>query len=68
MKPNNGLNIFFTRAIRARGFNSMKYLGELTLTLMHIMGRATMDLEEAVEASVEIQPKIAMPMNRSDSD
>ncbi|MCW3978425.1 MAG: metal-dependent hydrolase, partial [Candidatus Bathyarchaeota archaeon] len=29
-----------------------------------IMGRAVMDLDEAVEAAVAIKPKVAVPMHR----
>ena len=47
---------------------SMKNLGDITLALLPIMGRATMDLDEAVEAALGIQPKIVMPMHRRDSD
>lgn len=47
---------------------SMKNLGEVTLALLPIMGRATMDLDEAVEATIGIQPDIVMPMHHRDSD
>ena len=37
---------------------------DIDIALLPIMGRATMDLEEAVEATVAIRPKIAIPMHR----
>jgi len=46
----------------------MKDLKGVTLALLPIMGRATMDVDEAVEATLAIQPKMAMPMHRRDSD
>jgi L-ascorbate metabolism protein UlaG (beta-lactamase superfamily) len=32
------------------------------------MGRATMDLDEAVEATISIQPKKVIPMHRRDTN
>jgi L-ascorbate metabolism protein UlaG (beta-lactamase superfamily) len=43
---------------------SMKELKDVDVALIPIMGRAMMDLEEAVEATVAINPKIAIPMHR----
>lgn len=43
---------------------SMKEIKDIDLALLPVMGRATMDLEEAVEAAVAIHPKIAIPMHR----
>ena len=42
----------------------MKELNDIDVALLPIMGRATMDLDEAVEAAVAIHPKIAIPMHR----
>ena len=36
----------------------------IDIAFLPIMGRATMDLEEAVEAAIKINPKIAIPMHR----
>jgi L-ascorbate metabolism protein UlaG (beta-lactamase superfamily) len=47
---------------------SMKNLKGVTLALLPIMGRATMDLDEAVEATLGINPEMVMPMHRRDSD
>ncbi len=43
---------------------SMKELKDIDVAFLPIMGRATMDLEEAIEAAVAINPKIAIPMHR----
>jgi len=43
---------------------SMKEIKDVDIALLPIMGRATMDLEEAVEAAVAVHPKIAIPMHR----
>jgi len=43
---------------------SMKELKDIDVALLPIMGRATMDLDEAVEAAIAINPKIAIPMHR----
>jgi len=43
---------------------SMKKIENIDVALLPIMGLATMDLEEAVEAAVTIHPKIAVPMHR----
>ncbi|UCH02730.1 MAG: MBL fold metallo-hydrolase [Candidatus Bathyarchaeota archaeon] len=45
----------------------MTELNDIDVALLPIMGRATMDLEEAVEAAVAIHPKIAIPMHRRDA-
>ena len=42
----------------------MRELGDVDVALLPIMGRATMDLDEAVEAAVAISPKVAVPMHR----
>ena len=42
----------------------MEEMKDIDIALLPIMGRATMDLEEAVEATVAIRPKIAIPMHR----
>ncbi len=47
---------------------AMNDLKEVTLALLPIMGRATMDLDEAVEATIAIQPEMVMPMHRRESD
>jgi len=47
---------------------SMKELQGVNLALLPIMGRATMDVDEAVEAALAIHPEMAMPMHRKDSD
>jgi len=47
---------------------SMNELQGVTLALLPIMGRATMDVDEAVEAALAISPEMAMPMHRRDSD
>ena len=46
----------------------MKELKDITLALLPIMGRAVMDVDEAVEAAIALKPKIAMPMHRRNSD
>ncbi len=43
---------------------SMEELGDIDVALLPIMGRAVMDLDEAVEAAVAINPKVAIPMHR----
>lgn len=47
---------------------SMRELGKITLALLPIMGRAVMDVDEAVEAAIGIEPEMVMPMHRRDSD
>ena len=42
----------------------MSKMKNIDIALLPIMGRATMDLEEAVEAAIEINPKIAIPIHR----
>jgi L-ascorbate metabolism protein UlaG (beta-lactamase superfamily) len=43
---------------------SMKGLKNIDLALLPIMGRAMMDIDEAVEATIIINPKIVIPMHR----
>ncbi len=45
----------------------MKAITNIDVALLPIMGRATMDVDEAVEAAVAIHPKIAIPMHRRDA-
>ncbi len=47
---------------------SMRELGDITLALLPIMGRATMDVDEAVEAAIGIEPEMVTPMHWRDSD
>lgn len=47
---------------------SMNELGDITLALLPIMGRAVMDVDEAVEAAIGIEPEMVMPMHWRDSD
>ncbi len=47
---------------------SMNELGDITLALIPIMGRATMDVDEAVEAAIGIAPEMAIPVHWRDSD
>jgi L-ascorbate metabolism protein UlaG (beta-lactamase superfamily) len=47
---------------------SMKKLENITLALLPTMGRAVMDLDEAVDAAITINPEIAMPMHRRETD
>ena len=42
----------------------MEALGDIDVALLPIMGRAVMDLDEAVEAAIAIKPKVAVPMHR----
>lgn len=42
----------------------MNDVKDIDIALLPIMGRATMDLEEAVEAAITINPKTAIPMHR----
>lgn len=42
----------------------MRELKGIDVALLPIMGRATMDLDEAVEAAIAINPKVAIPMHR----
>ncbi len=46
---------------------SMKELEGITLALVPIGGTYTMDIDEAVEAAVTIQPEMVMPMHRRES-
>jgi L-ascorbate metabolism protein UlaG (beta-lactamase superfamily) len=43
---------------------SMRELEDIDVAMLPIMGRAMMDLDEAVEAAVAISPRIAIPMHR----
>ena len=45
----------------------MTALRNIDVALLPIMGRATMDLDEAVEAAIAINPKIAIPMHRREA-
>jgi L-ascorbate metabolism protein UlaG (beta-lactamase superfamily) len=47
---------------------SMNELECITLALLPIMGRAVMDVNEAVDAAIGIRPKMVMPMHWMDSD
>lgn len=42
----------------------MKALNNIDIALLPIMGRATMDVNEAVDAAIAIRPRIAIPMHR----
>lgn len=42
----------------------MKALRNINVALLPIMGRATMDVNEAVDAAIAIRPRIAIPMHR----
>lgn len=46
---------------------SMKDLKDIDVALLPIMGRATMDLDEAVDAAIAINPKTAIPMHRREA-
>jgi len=43
---------------------AMEELKNIDMALLPIMGRAVMDLDEAVEAALAINPKIAIPVHR----
>lgn len=47
---------------------SMEGLEGITIALIPTMGRAVMDLDEAVEAAIAIGPETAMPLHRRDTD
>ena len=47
---------------------SMDELGDITLALLPIMGRAVMDVDEAVEAALGIEPEMVVPMHWRESD
>lgn len=47
---------------------SMKALGDITLALLPIMGRAVMDVDEAVEATLGIEPEMVTPIHWMESD
>jgi len=47
---------------------SMDELEDVTLALLPIMGRAVMDVDEAVEAAIGIGPEMVMPMHWRSSD
>jgi L-ascorbate metabolism protein UlaG (beta-lactamase superfamily) len=42
----------------------MLEMRDIDVALLPIMGRATMDLEEAVEATIALHPKFVIPMHR----
>jgi L-ascorbate metabolism protein UlaG (beta-lactamase superfamily) len=42
----------------------MREMRDIDVALLPIMGRATMDLDEAVEAAIALHPKLAIPMHR----
>lgn len=46
---------------------SMRNLGDIDVALLPIMGRATMDIDEAVEATVAIRPKAVLAMHRREA-
>ena len=46
----------------------MKQLGHVDLALLPIGGKFTMDLAEAVTATLAINPRVVIPMHRSDAD
>jgi L-ascorbate metabolism protein UlaG (beta-lactamase superfamily) len=45
----------------------MKNLKDIDIALLPIMGRATMDIDEAVEATVAIRPKAVLAMHRREA-
>ena len=47
---------------------SMNEMGEITLALLPIHGQSVMDIDEAVEAAIGIDPEMVMPMHCGDSD
>ena len=47
---------------------SMNELKNITIALLPIMGRAVMDVNEAVNAAMGIQPETVIPMHWRDSD
>ncbi len=46
----------------------MRELGKVDAALLPIGGTFTMDIEEAVEAAIAIQPRVVIPMHRSKAD
>jgi L-ascorbate metabolism protein UlaG (beta-lactamase superfamily) len=46
----------------------MDELEDITLALLPIMGRAVMDVDEAVDAAIGIRPEMVMPMHWRASD
>jgi len=42
----------------------MKNMENIDVALLPIMGRVTMDIDEAVEAALAIKPKVVVPMHR----
>jgi L-ascorbate metabolism protein UlaG (beta-lactamase superfamily) len=46
----------------------MGELGKVDAALLPIGGSFTMDVEEAVEAAIAIQPRVVIPMHRSKAD
>jgi L-ascorbate metabolism protein UlaG (beta-lactamase superfamily) len=47
---------------------SMNELEDITIALLPIMGRAVMDVDEAVEAAIGIAPEMAIPVHWRGSD
>jgi len=47
---------------------SMNEMGDITLALLPIMGRAVMDVDEAVEAAIGVEPEMVMPMHWRSAD
>jgi hypothetical protein len=43
----------------------MRELGKVDAALLPFGGTVTMDMEEAVEGAIAIQPKVVIPMHRS---
>ncbi|MFW9851277.1 MAG: MBL fold metallo-hydrolase [Candidatus Thorarchaeota archaeon] len=48
--------------------DQMKVMGDIDLALLPIDGHYTMDVEEATEAALAIEPAIAIPMHTRDAD
>ena len=46
----------------------MKQLGKVDVALLPIGGKFTMDVDEAVAATLAIKPRFVIPMHRSDAD
>jgi L-ascorbate metabolism protein UlaG (beta-lactamase superfamily) len=46
---------------------SMEGLKDIDVAFIPIMGRAIMDVDEAVEAAIAINPKVAIPVHRRDN-
>jgi L-ascorbate metabolism protein UlaG (beta-lactamase superfamily) len=59
------------RVYHAGDSDLLPFMGELdgiTMALLPTMGRAVMDLDEAVEAAIAINPEMVMPMHRRNTD